>query len=738
MQELMADCGNAYNGGIKDGLFHGKGTLIYQGNEKYEGDWVYGKREGHGRFTYSDGAVYDGQWVDDHIQGYGVSHFASGNSYEGNWENGRINGTGKLKYNNGDVYEGEWHDGKMHGHGVYRYAEGDVYDGEWREDKRHGKGTVTYVSAKGQVVEKYEGDWVNGKMQGQGTYHYADGGVYKGDWVDGKMCGKGVYTFPNGNRYEGQWVDDLKEGYGVLTYTNGERYEGYWKQDKVHGKGTLVYTYGDKYVGDWMDAKKHGEGELIYSNGDKFKGQWVDDRACGYGVFVYANGNKYEGQWQDDKRHGRGLFTCAEDGSSYEGEFAFGRREGRVKELEGELERDRLLGGVGGDGADAKDMMRAIRSLEEQVEDWKDKEVEWVTKREELEREKEKTDAEAQSLADRLQQERQKRLNQERVEEELRTQCCKLEKKISVMREENSALEDEKQMAIEGHSAVSNRLYNVQAELDSATEELRTRKSRVSATGACSLEAELEGSTKKELEQLRIMVQKLQSELRATDKDAVARLKAELGVMQSWKSTAESARRQVLETIAERDRRVKAATEELRRQEDRVISGTESEICRGDCTDKWRLMRALCAYWRDQQTESKQHSVRLEWALSQAEKENEWLRDKLKSQEDEIGTLQERVDSKETKLDVDLHGAVSARMDAMLRLAEVEAANAALSEVIAKQRQRIKEADEICHRARKLEMLMKRSRAAGHSNSKEHTVDVACIGSKKRRISCLD
>jgi len=53
------DAGNAYNGQIKDGLFHGKGTLIYAGNERYEGDWVHGKREGQGRFTYADGAVFE-------------------------------------------------------------------------------------------------------------------------------------------------------------------------------------------------------------------------------------------------------------------------------------------------------------------------------------------------------------------------------------------------------------------------------------------------------------------------------------------------------------------------------------------------------------------------------------------------------------------------------------------------------------------------------------------------------
>merc|ERR1719284_2219251 len=97
------------------------------------------------------------------------------------------------------------------------------------DDKRHGKGVVTYVSARGSVVEKFEGDWVNGKMHGHGKYQYADGGVYEGDWYDGKMHGKGIYIFPNGNTYDGEWVNDMKEGYGTLTYQNGEKYDGYWK-----------------------------------------------------------------------------------------------------------------------------------------------------------------------------------------------------------------------------------------------------------------------------------------------------------------------------------------------------------------------------------------------------------------------------------------------------------------------------------------------------------------------------
>eukprot|EP00913_Durusdinium_trenchii_P000040 g36.t1 len=336
----MGEPGNAYNGQIRDGLFHGRGTLIYAGNERYEGDWVYGKREGHGRFTYQDGAIFEGNWQEDRVpfpERKRVAVFASGNRYEGMWENGRIHGHGSLTYSNKDQYEGEWHDGKMHGRGTYKYAEGDVYQGEWKDDKRHGKGVVTYVSARGSVVEKFEGDWVNGKMHGQGKshgwkmcsgYQYADGGVYEGDWQDGKMHGRGIYVFPNGNTYDGEWVNDMKEGYGTLTYQNGEKYDGYWKQDKVHGQGTLVYTYGDKFIGQWVDAKKEGEGELIYSNGDRFKGQWVDDRASGHGLFQYSNGNRYEGQWLDDKRPAA-QSSAPEDGSVYDGEFAYGRKDGR-------------------------------------------------------------------------------------------------------------------------------------------------------------------------------------------------------------------------------------------------------------------------------------------------------------------------------------------------------------------------------------------------------------------------
>lgn len=74
---------NTYAGQVFDGLFHGSGTFYYNDFERYEGDFVLGKREGRGKFYYADGSVYEGEWLNDKINGHGIAYFSSGNYYEG-------------------------------------------------------------------------------------------------------------------------------------------------------------------------------------------------------------------------------------------------------------------------------------------------------------------------------------------------------------------------------------------------------------------------------------------------------------------------------------------------------------------------------------------------------------------------------------------------------------------------------------------------------------------------------
>ena len=44
-------------------LFNGKGKEYYSnGNIRYEGDYVNGKREGNGKYIFEDGTYYIGEW----------------------------------------------------------------------------------------------------------------------------------------------------------------------------------------------------------------------------------------------------------------------------------------------------------------------------------------------------------------------------------------------------------------------------------------------------------------------------------------------------------------------------------------------------------------------------------------------------------------------------------------------------------------------------------------------------
>ena len=44
----------------------------YASGDRYDGDYVDGKRHGHGVFYYANGNHYDGDWVDDKYHGHGV------------------------------------------------------------------------------------------------------------------------------------------------------------------------------------------------------------------------------------------------------------------------------------------------------------------------------------------------------------------------------------------------------------------------------------------------------------------------------------------------------------------------------------------------------------------------------------------------------------------------------------------------------------------------------------------
>ena len=82
------ESGDIYEGGFVDGLFHGKGTILYSDGSSYVGEFKDGKRNGQGTQTFSDGSSYVGEYKVGEKHGQGTYTFKSGKVRKGKWING--------------------------------------------------------------------------------------------------------------------------------------------------------------------------------------------------------------------------------------------------------------------------------------------------------------------------------------------------------------------------------------------------------------------------------------------------------------------------------------------------------------------------------------------------------------------------------------------------------------------------------------------------------------------------
>lgn len=123
-------------------LFDDK-EVEYEGGARYIGQMVGGLRHGLGRHEDPEW-VYEGQWRMGRQDGKGEMLWNNGNRYQGQFVDNEFSGCGHMRwFAEGVSYRGQYVADLKHGHGVFTWADGRTYDGEWVRGLRWGRAVVT-------------------------------------------------------------------------------------------------------------------------------------------------------------------------------------------------------------------------------------------------------------------------------------------------------------------------------------------------------------------------------------------------------------------------------------------------------------------------------------------------------------------------------------------------------------------------------------------------------------------
>jgi len=336
--------GGVYQGEIKDGLFHGKGSLKYSDGSYYTGQFKEGVFHGEGKQVLVDGTLYEGTFFEGNLTGQFVVkspeeklHY----HYEGELLDGLLHGQGKLTYNDGNIYEGEFKNGKYDGDGEFKGEDDSHYKGKFKDGYYHGIGKLIYSNGT-----TFEGEFKEGRYHGKGVFKDSnDGSHYEGEFKGDYYDGFGKLTYKNGAIYEGQFRKGAFEGKGRYSLDNSW-YEGVFSDDQLSGKAEYVDSQGNRYKGETSDWQANGKGKLVQVDGTILQGTFEYGALTGIGEKIKPDGSHYKGNFQYNEYDGVGTLNAA-DGSIYEGEFSYGRYhgEGKLSTRDSETGKKQVLEG---------------------------------------------------------------------------------------------------------------------------------------------------------------------------------------------------------------------------------------------------------------------------------------------------------------------------------------------------------------------------------------------------------
>jgi len=328
-----------YIGEIKNKQPNGIGVAIYNNGHatRYAGNFVNGLYQGKGTMLFKDGAFLTGDWKNGKLNGKGCNLTVNGTIYMGPFSDGKREGKGSLIYSDNSILQGEWRGDKFNGRCIYIPASaGTVNDNIYVDDKKNGAGYQYEMDTK----KLFQGTWKNGDWEGATTNNYksfltnadfyaektdkqillgslnsstrlmADTGFYY-DLVNKKryfgvyrngMFDNGIVERDDSTRYIGALNKQGLTGY-CYFYKVGNFYEeGVYVNDFLNGPNSLSIDLKKKsvYYGQ-ADANGFFTGKAWYVNNqnDLFNGEYVKGRFTGNGYKINEKGYCVKATWDD-------------------------------------------------------------------------------------------------------------------------------------------------------------------------------------------------------------------------------------------------------------------------------------------------------------------------------------------------------------------------------------------------------------------------------------------------------
>jgi hypothetical protein len=157
---LTAPAGFRYEGQWRDNIVAGLGvSLEGETRDRYEGEYVAGKRQGHGIYHFADGLRYEGEFEQNRRTGHGITYAPNGASIEAKWTDGAPDNLAVVHDGKGMRYEGTMVERRFSGFGILFMPDGQRYEGAYREDMHNGYGVLYLPNGA-----KRSGLWQDGRL----------------------------------------------------------------------------------------------------------------------------------------------------------------------------------------------------------------------------------------------------------------------------------------------------------------------------------------------------------------------------------------------------------------------------------------------------------------------------------------------------------------------------------------------------------------------------------------------